>query len=99
MFGYIRPFIPELKVKDKELYQAYYCGLCRALRKYGMTSRMTLTYDATFAAILLSSVLNDEPELVPPRLPGASRPRQDIHRKARRRARLLRRGIRAARQA
>lgn len=65
MFGYIRPFIPELKVKDKELYQAYYCGLCRALRKYGMTSRMTLTYDATFAAILLSSVLNDEPELVP----------------------------------
>ena len=64
MFGYIRPFIPELKVRDKELYQAYYCGLCRALGKYGATSKLTLTYDATFAAILLSSALNDEPELV-----------------------------------
>ncbi len=65
MFGYIRPFIPELKVRDKELYQAYYCGLCRALAKYGVTSRLTLTYDATFAAILLSSALGAEPELVP----------------------------------
>ena len=64
MFGYIRPFIPELKVRDKELYQAYYCGLCRALKKYGASSRLTLTYDATFAAVLLSSVLKKEPELI-----------------------------------
>ncbi|MCR5808891.1 MAG: DUF5685 family protein [Clostridiales bacterium] len=61
MFGYITPFMPELRVRDKELYQAYYCGLCRALGKYGLTSRLTLTYDATFAAVLLSAVTGKEP--------------------------------------
>lgn len=63
MFGYIKPLIPELKVKDKELYQAYYCGLCRALGKYGLTSRTALTYDATFAALLLTAAGTDP---VPP---------------------------------
>ena len=62
MFGYITPFIPELKVKDKELYQSYYCGLCRALGKYGLGSKLSLTYDAAFAAALLSSVTGREPE-------------------------------------
>ena len=61
MFGYITPFIPELKVKDKELYQSYYCGLCRALGKYGLGSKLSLTYDAAFAAALLSSVTGTEP--------------------------------------
>ncbi len=61
MFGYITPFIPELKVKDKELYQSYYCGLCRALGKYGLGSKLSLTYDATFAAALLASVTGTEP--------------------------------------
>lgn len=62
MFGYVQPFIPELRVMDKELYQAYYCGLCRALGKYGLSSRLTLTYDAAFAAILLAGVTGDEPD-------------------------------------
>lgn len=61
MFGYITPFIPELKVRDKELYQSYYCGLCRALGKYGLGSKLSLTYDATFAAALLSAVCGNEP--------------------------------------
>lgn len=63
MFGYIKPLIPELKVKDKELYQAYYCGLCRALGRYGMTCRTALTYDATFAALLLTAAV---PDSLPP---------------------------------
>ena len=65
MFGYITPLIPELKVRDKELYQSYYCGLCRALGKYGLGSKLSLTYDATFAAILLSAVTDSEPEFTP----------------------------------
>lgn len=65
MFGYITPFTPELKVKDKELYQAYYCGLCRALGKYGLNSKLTLNYDAAFAAILLAGVTGEEPVLAP----------------------------------
>ena len=65
MFGYIAPFIPELKVKDKELYQSYYCGLCRALGEYGLGSKLSLTYDATFAAALLSSASGLEPGFEP----------------------------------
>ena len=60
MFGYIKPLIPELKVKDKELYQAYYCGLCRALGGYGLAGRAALTYDATFAALLLTAICGDD---------------------------------------
>lgn len=65
MFGYIAPFIPELKVKDKELYQGYYCGLCRALGRYGLGSKLSLTYDAAFAAVLLSSASGKLPEFEP----------------------------------
>ncbi len=66
MFGYLRPLIPELRVKDKELYQAYYCGLCHALGRYGLSGRASLTYDATFAALLLTAVCEkNAPELAP----------------------------------
>lgn len=48
---------PELKVKDLKKYKAYYCGLCRELKEeYGFMGQMTLTYDMTFAIILLSSL-------------------------------------------
>ncbi|MBO4384192.1 MAG: hypothetical protein J5854_02070 [Clostridia bacterium] len=63
MFGYISPFIPELKVKDRDLYNAYYCGLCRALSKYGFNSRLTLSYDASFAAILIAGAAGLEPDV------------------------------------
>ena len=65
MFGYIVPYTPELKGSDQELYQAYYCGLCRSLGKFGIGSKMTLTYDATFALALLSAVTGAEPVLEP----------------------------------
>ena len=54
MFGYVRPFRPELKCKDFDLYQATYCGLCRCLRRrYGLIAPMLLNYDFTFLALLL----------------------------------------------
>ena len=57
MFGYVTICEPELKVKDLKKYKAYYCGLCRVLKeKYGFMGQMTLTYDMTFAVILLSSL-------------------------------------------
>ena len=65
MFGYIVPYMPELKGSDHELYQAYYCGLCRSLGKYGLGSKMTLTYDATFALALLTAVTGEKTELEP----------------------------------
>lgn len=53
MFGYIKPNIGELKVSDYELYKATYCGLCRAMGKHtGCVSKMTLSYDFAFFALL-----------------------------------------------
>ena len=63
MFGYVTIYEPELKVKDLKKYKAYYCGLCRMLKeKYGFMGQMTLTYDMTFAVILLSSLYENASE-------------------------------------
>ena len=57
MFGYIKPFSPELKVKEQEAYQAIYCGLCKQLKRdYGPMVRMTLSYDFAFLAALAIGV-------------------------------------------
>ncbi len=57
MFGYVTICEPELKMKDLRKYKAYYCGLCRKLKEdYGTMGQMTMTYDMTFAIILLSSL-------------------------------------------
>lgn len=57
MFGYVRPFKPELKVRDLELYRAAYCGLCHTLgHEYSQVMRFGLSYDATFLALLLSGL-------------------------------------------
>jgi len=54
VFGYVRPFRPELKCKDFDLYRATYCGLCRCLRRrYGLIAPMFLNFDFTFLALLL----------------------------------------------
>lgn len=53
MFGYVKPQIPELKVRENELYRATYCGLCRAMGKCtGKMSKLTLNYDFVFLVLL-----------------------------------------------
>lgn len=57
MFGYVTICEPELKMKDLRKYRAYYCGLCRTLKeRHGSIGQLTLTYDMTFAIILLNSL-------------------------------------------
>lgn len=59
MFGYVKPYKPEMKVKEYEQYKAYYCGLCKALgNEYGIFSRVILSYDCTFFAIADISLKN-----------------------------------------
>ena len=54
MFGYVRPFRDELKVRELRDYEALYCGLCQTLgRRHGFLARMFLNYDFTFLAMLL----------------------------------------------
>lgn len=61
MFGYVLVNKPELKIKDFELYRSYYCGICHSLKeRYGFSGRMTLNYDMTFLAMLLSDLYDKE---------------------------------------
>ena len=57
MFGYVVPYKDELKIREYNIFRAYYCSLCKALSKefYGF-SRMGLNYDFTFLALLLSAL-------------------------------------------
>ncbi|MBO4406670.1 MAG: hypothetical protein J5849_03145 [Clostridia bacterium] len=55
MFGYVRPFTPDLRVRELEAYRAAYCGLCRTLTKeYGVLSSLLVNYDMVFAAMALT---------------------------------------------
>ena len=54
MFGYVRPWRDELKVRQNRDYEALYCGVCHALgKRHGFIARMFLNYDFTFLAMLL----------------------------------------------
>ena len=49
MFGYVRYDLPNLYIKDFELYRAMYCGLCKGIaHSCGQMARIGLTYDMTF---------------------------------------------------
>ena len=64
MFGYIRTDTPEMRVRENEYYRAVYCGLCRAQGKCtGQCSRMTLSYDIAFLALLRLSISGEDPEI------------------------------------
>ncbi len=57
MFGYVIINKGDMKFKEFDMYHSYYCGLCRMLKKkYGFQGQLTLTYDMTFAVMLLSSL-------------------------------------------
>ena len=57
MFGYIAINKAEMKFKDYDVYQAYYCGLCRRLKEcYGKCGQLTLSYDMTFLIVLLTGL-------------------------------------------
>ena len=60
MFGYVKPVAAELLVKENEFYRATYCGICRAMKKYtGNLSRLTLTYDSVFLALVRMAYIPD----------------------------------------
>ena len=52
MFGYVKIYKPELKVKHYEAYKGVYCSLCKTLKKeYGAFASLTLNYDFTLLAL------------------------------------------------
>ncbi len=60
MFGYVKPVVAELLVKENEFYRATYCGICRSMKRHtGNLSRMTLTYDSVFLALVRMAYIPD----------------------------------------
>ncbi len=61
LFGYICPFKPDMRMMEYDIYKSYYCGLCKTMGSdYGVISRMTLSYDFAFVAILYSALRDEE---------------------------------------
>ena len=57
MFGYVMINKGDLKVREFETYQSFYCGLCRKLKvRYGLSGQLTLSYDLTFVVLLLTGL-------------------------------------------
>ena len=64
MYGYVRTHAPELKVREQEYYRAVYCGLCRTMGKCtGQCSRMTLSYDFTYFALVRMALTGSFPAI------------------------------------
>ena len=57
MFGYIIGNINTLSAEERMRLRALYCGMCRTLRKHnGNLTRLTLSYDMTFVALVLAAL-------------------------------------------
>ncbi len=53
MFGYVKPYAPDLYVREYELYRATYCGVCKSMHRHtGFFSTLTLSYDMVFLALV-----------------------------------------------
>lgn len=61
MFGYVKPVVAELLVKEHEFYRATYCGICRSMKKHtGALSGVTLSYDSVFLALVRMLYIDDK---------------------------------------
>ena len=60
MFGYVKPVVKELLVKEHEFYKATYCGICRSMKQHtGGLSIATITYDSVFLALARMAYIPD----------------------------------------
>lgn len=61
MFGYVTASMKELDKDMQRRYSAVYCGICRRIRvQSGNVSRLGLSYDMAFLALLLMSLYEPE---------------------------------------
>lgn len=61
MFGYVTICRECMSDEEYDIFSAYYCGLCRETgRRCSQISRLGLSYDITFLAIVLSSMSGKE---------------------------------------
>ena len=52
MYGYVRPYKPELTFRQYGRYKAAYCGLCHALsQRHGFAARLAVSFDMTLPVL------------------------------------------------
>ena len=57
MLGYVTIEKGELKVREYDVYNGYYCGICKSIgRRLGQTPRLALSYDSVFLALVLGGL-------------------------------------------
>lgn len=60
MFGYVKAYKPELRIKEYEMYKSIYCSVCKQIgKRYGFITRFLLSYDFTFFMLLYLSLRED----------------------------------------
>lgn len=63
MFGYVNVNREKLTEESIAVYQSYYCGLCRNLKKkFGAKGQLLLNYDITFLLLLLTGLYEPKEE-------------------------------------
>lgn len=61
MFGYVIPDKNNMYIKDFNVFQAFYCGLCKALGKTGsQATRLCTNYDVAFYNVFIHCIANKE---------------------------------------
>lgn len=57
MFGYVLANCKALTDEQRLRFRAFYCGMCETMkRRYGNLERLTLSFDMTFLALVLSAL-------------------------------------------
>lgn len=70
MFGFVLPNLDSLDEEEKQRYRAVYCGVCRSIKdRYGQLSRLTVSFDMTFLALVLGSLYEPSESLGSKRCP------------------------------
>lgn len=68
VFGYVKAYQPELKLRENEFYRAVYCGLCASMKKLtGAASTFSLSYDMVFLILCRMAASGDRYEVKPER--------------------------------
>lgn len=63
MFGYVIVDKPSMRIREYDYYRAAYCGLCHSMGKCtGCLSRITLSYDMTFFALMREAIAETHTE-------------------------------------
>ncbi len=63
MFGYVNISCNNISDVDKQAYNAYYCGLCKAIGRKSQLFRLGLNNDLTFLTVILSALYEEEPQI------------------------------------